>query len=587
MMILERRRFVWPASALFLLAGPLLLITGCKSLIAPANRSRSAKAPKVIVVEATYPGASAQVLAETVASLIEQQVNGADNLVQMLSRCTNDGKYTLLLRFKPDVDVLQTALGSAEAGDFTVFGQSGKLRVALAPSGRERLALVKHLKVRSGEGQMVPLASLVTLRETEGPQSIDRLDLRPAMQISANPARGVSLAQARWLCETLAQEVRKELQLSPEYALVWLQELPPPREIPGAAKAGAKPEVPEVVVRPPVVREITDYENFTGRAEAAESVEVHARVSGYIAESAFKEGAQVKKGDVLFRLDARTYKADLDQAVANLKLALAERTVQERAFARARKLLAASAISKEDFDLAVAELDRAKAKAVAMQATRDRAALFVDYTQIKSPITGRIGRRRVDPGNLVLADTTLLTTIVVLDPINVSFEMDERTLLHLTRLAQKKGTALAEANLPVLVGLADEKGYARKGVVKFVSNRVDATTGAVTARAVLANRDETIKPGMFVRVRLSIGSPRKALLVPDEAIRSDLGRKVVYVVDEQNRVISRRVAVGTLHDSLRVIEEGLTAEDRVVTDGHKRLRPGMKVRVAEDRKTGR
>jgi RND family efflux transporter MFP subunit len=179
----------------------------------------------------------------------------------------------------------------------------------------------------------------------------------------------------------------------------------------------------------------------------------------------------------------------------------------------------------------------------------------------------------------VNADTTPLTTIVTLDPMNVSFDMDERTLLRLTLLARKmKVKSLPEAKRPAFVGLADEQGFPRKGTLDFVDNQVNPTTGAAQARVVLANHDEAIKPGMFARVRLSVDSPHKALLVPDEAIRSDLGRKVLYVVDDENKVVSRRVVVGGLHDGLRAIEQGLRPDDRVIVDGSKKVRPGMTVR---------
>jgi multidrug efflux system membrane fusion protein len=418
----------------------------------------------------------------------------------------------------------------------------------------------------------------MTFREQEGPESIDRIDLRPAVHISGNPAPGVSLGQARWLCETLAEEVRKELHLSPEYALVWLQELPPAKELPGEAKGVAKPAVPEVAVSRPVERIISDYESFTGRTAAAVSVEIRPRVTGYITDALYKEGSNVKKGDVLFRLDPRPYKADLDQAEANLKLASAERAVQEATVTRARKLVPTGAMSKEEFDLALARLNVARAKVLAMEAARERAALLVAYTDITAPISGRVGRRLLDAGNLASADTTLLTTIVSLDPMAVLFDMDERTLLRLALLARKKVKSLPEMKLPVFVGLADEQGFPHEGTIDFVNNQVNPTTGTVKARVALANRDEMIKPGMFARVRLAVGSPHKALLVPDEAIRSDLGRKVLYVVDDENKVVSRHVVVGGLHDGLRVIEQGLRPDDRVIVDGSKRVRPGMTVR---------
>jgi RND family efflux transporter MFP subunit len=491
-------------------------------------------------------------------------------------------------------EVLQVALGSADAGEFTRFGQPWKLQVQLAPSDRGLIAGAKRLKIRTGDGRMIPLSSLMAFREVEGPESIDRIDLRPAVHISGNPASGVALGQARWLCETLAEEVRKELQLSPEYALVWLEELSPAKEIPGEVKGGAKPAVPEVAVSRPIERVVSDYESFTGRTAAALSVEIRPRVTGYIADALFKEGTDVKKGDILFRLDPRPYKVDLDQAQANLKLATAERALQEATVTRGRKLVPTGAMSKEELDLALARLNVARAKVLAMEAARERAALLVTYTDITAPISGRVGRRLLDAGNLASADTTLLTTIVSLDPMTVSFDMDERTLLRLRLLARKmEAKSLPEARLPAFVALADEQGFPHESIIDFVDNQVNPDTGVLKARVVFANRDETIKPGMFARVRLAVGSPHKALLVPDAAIHSDLGQKVLYVVDNDNKVVSRRVVVGGLHDGLRVVEQGLRPDDRVVVDGSKRVRPGMTVRPvkaelpAEGLKSGR
>jgi RND family efflux transporter MFP subunit len=475
---------------------------------------------------------------------------------------------------------LEAYLGPVVIADSKSFGRGWQVQLQVDTAAREMMDGIKRLKVRNTQGQMVSLANLVTLRQVKGPVNIDRLDFQPMAAITANRAPGVSLAEARWLCETLADDVRKGLGLGPEYSLVWMRELPPAKPVPGTWRTVAvDAPPPEVVVCLPVARAVTDYENFTGRIHAAATVELRARVTGYLEKALFKDGAQVKQGDLLFQIDPRPYQADLNLAYANLKQAEGERALQEKAVARLKKLITAGAVAKEEYDQALAALDKARATIAAMQAAAERARLTLDSTRVAAPITGRISRCQVDPGNLITADTTLLATIVSQDPMYVYFDMDETTLLRLMRLSREaKAKPRADGQTPALLALPDEDGFPRQGIVNFVDNRVNADTGTIQARAVFPNADGMLVPGLFARIRLPLGAPRQALLVPEEAVLVDQGVKLVYVVDDQNKVVFRRVQVGAAHDALRVIEEGLKPNERVITSGGKRLKPGMTVK---------
>jgi RND family efflux transporter MFP subunit len=475
---------------------------------------------------------------------------------------------------------LQAYLGSVDIADLNRMGRAGHIKVQVETPAREPLDGVKRLRVRNTQGQMVSLANLVTLREVKGMANVDRLDFRPMAAITANPAPGVSLAEARWLCETLADKVRKDLRLGSEYRLVWMRELPAAKAIAGVSKTVARETPPpEVAVAQPVARKVTDYETFTGRTDAVSTVEVRARVTGYLDKAVFREGAQVKQGDLLFEIDPRPYQADLNLGEANLKQAEAERALQEQTAARLKKLMAAGSIAKEEYDQGIAAVDKARATVAALQAAADKARLFLTWTKVVAPITGRISRRQLDPGNLVTADTTILATIVSQDPMYVYFDIDETTALRLWRFAREaKAKPPAEGETPAYMGLADEEGFPHRGIVNFMDNRVNADTGTIRARVIFANADGMLSPGLFARIRLALGAPRQALLVPEKAIRSDQGLKFVYVVDNEDKVEYRRVHLGAMHDGLRIIEEGLKPDERVVHSAATRVKPGMTVR---------
>lgn len=347
---------------------------------------------------------------------------------------------------------------------------------------------------------------------------------------------------------------------------------PPPAAVPP----------PKVTVATPVARNIVEWDEYTGRLEAIDSVEVRARVSGYLEAVKFTDGAMVKEGDVLFIIDPRPYAAELRRAEAELALAKARLELAQSRYERASRLVARNAISQEEADTRAAEARQAEASVEAAQAALDAARLNVEYTQVRAPVSGRVSRKLVTEGNLVNGGSgtqgTLLTTIVSLDPIYVYFEADERSYLKYVRLAQEgKRPSSRSTRNPVQIAFADEEGFPHEGYVDFVDNRLDEQTGTIAARAVLANPDLLLSPGLFARVRLVGSAPYDALLIPDEAVGTDQARKFVYVVDDQNIARDRRVILGPMIDGLRVVREGLSGTDRIIVAGMQRAKPDAPV----------
>jgi RND family efflux transporter MFP subunit len=343
---------------------------------------------------------------------------------------------------------------------------------------------------------------------------------------------------------------------------------------PAIAPTGA----PEVVVSQPVVKEIVDYEDFTGQTRALADVEVRARVTGYLEKVLFTEGAEVKKGDPLFVIDPRPYSALLHSAEGSLAQDRATLDLAKTEFARAEQLMPKNAIAGTDYDQAKNAVEVAKARIKSSEAAVETAKLNLDFCSIVAPIDGRISRQLIDPNNMVQADQTPLTTIVTIDPIYAYFDEDERTMLRVRRLIRDgKVKSIRDAKISVLLGLADEEGFPHEGVVNFVDNRVDLSTGTLRLRGVFPNPKRILSPGMFVRIRVPIGDPHPSLLISEQALGSDQGQKFVYVVNKQNEVSYRRVEVGMLQDGLRVIQKGLAAGERVVVSGLQRIRPGIKI----------
>ena len=369
----------------------------------------------------------------------------------------------------------------------------------------------------------------------------------------------------------------------------------------GCAKTQAKPADPkpdEVLVSMPTEDEVTDYEEFIGHTEAIFSVDVRARVNGYLDKVNFTDGDEVEKGADLFEIDARPYQATFDQTVASLEQGKARLTRTSADQRRAEALLKRNAIGLEEYDRIQGDFAEAKASIGAAKAMLDMAQLNLDWTKVMAPISGRLSRRLVDPGNLVNADQTLLTNIVSLDPMYAQFDIDERTMLRLRRLiAEGKIKSRQEAELPIFIGLSDEGDFPHKGKINFSDNKLDSSTGTLRIRGVIDNpKPRLLSPGLFIRVRLPVGTPHRSVLISEEAIGTDQGRKFVYVVKkgkvkakdkatgketehEGDLVSYRTVKVGSLNKGLRVVNEGLKPGERVVVSGLQRVRQGKEVTV--------
>ncbi len=353
---------------------------------------------------------------------------------------------------------------------------------------------------------------------------------------------------------------------------------------PAGSPEPAMPEAPAVSVAQVVVKEVTEWDEFTGHIEAVETVEIRPRVAGYIERLGFREGAEIEKGDVLFVIDQRAFKAELMRAEADLARAEARSQLARAQIARARRLVAKRVISEDQFDERLAADAQATADIRAARAALAVAELNLEYTEVRSPIAGRAGRAMVRPGNLVsggemIPDATLLTTVVSLDPVHVYFECDEASYLRYGALARSGARPSSrEAPNAVYVGLAGEDGFPHEGTMDFVDNRLDPETGTIRARAVLANRERHFTPGLFARVKL-LGSGRfSALLVDDKAILTDQDRKYVYALGSGNTAERRDVKLGRIVDGLRVVIEGLKAGDTIIVHGvQKVFFPGMPV----------
>jgi RND family efflux transporter MFP subunit len=352
----------------------------------------------------------------------------------------------------------------------------------------------------------------------------------------------------------------------------------------GCMRAPAQPPPPPptaVTVSYPIERQVADYVDFTGQTAAVKTVEVRARVWGYLQSVNFTEGAVVKKGDVLFQIDPRPYDALVKQAQAKVEQDKALLKHNEATLSRIEKLHLRGAASQEDLDKSLADRDGIKAAILADQADLRNKQLDLDFTRVDAPITGRVSRYEVTEGNVVQSGQnggTLLTTIVSVDPMYVYFDVDERTLLQVRRQIQTGEIKnVQETAFPILVGLADETNFPRQGLVNFMDNRVDPGTGTLRLRATIANPDAMLTPGLFVRCHLPLGVARRAIMVSEQALGSDQGEKFVYVVNDKDEVTSRPVKIGRLYDGLRVIESGLTKDDRVVVIGLQRVQAGTKV----------
>jgi multidrug efflux system membrane fusion protein len=344
-----------------------------------------------------------------------------------------------------------------------------------------------------------------------------------------------------------------------------------------AAEQKAAP-LPQVSVASVLSRKVTESDEFTGRFEAVERVEIRPRVSGYIASVNFTEGSEVTKGDVLFVIDPRPYEAERDRARAQLAQAHSQLVLAKSERDRATSLLTQHAISQEEFDTRTAGREQAEANVAAAQAALDAAALNLSFTRVSAPISGRISRALVTSGNLVGSGQTLLTTLVSLDPIYVSFDGDEQEYLKYTKHARTShGGGPPDAASVVKVGLADEGGYPHQGVMVFVDNALDPATGTIRSRARLDNHERLFTPGLFARVQLLGSASHDAVLINDSAVGTDQTVRYVLVVASGNKIEYRPVQLGPVIDGLRVVQSGLAPGETIVVNGLQRVRPGAQI----------
>jgi len=351
----------------------------------------------------------------------------------------------------------------------------------------------------------------------------------------------------------------------------------------GGAAGGGGPPPPRVTVATVAAREITQWDEFTGRVAAVETVDLTPRVGGYIEKISFKEGQEVKEGDVLFIIDARSYKAEFERAEAEVARGRSRVALAESELKRAKSLADSKAISTEEYDQRESAVAQAISELHVSQAALSIARLNLGFTQVRAPISGRAGRALVTTGNLAKADTTVLTSLVSLDPVYVYFEGDEQAYLRYNQMARAGGRKSSrDARNPVRVGLADEKGYPHEGVVDFLDNKVDPLTGTIRARAVLPNGDRVFTPGLFARVQLLGSLKFNALLIDDKSVITDQDRKYVYVVDQDNKAQRKDIVLGRTTDDMRIVESGLTPGDRVIVAGMQKVfAPGMPVQPVE------
>ncbi|MFO1070065.1 MAG: efflux RND transporter periplasmic adaptor subunit [Geminicoccaceae bacterium] len=354
-----------------------------------------------------------------------------------------------------------------------------------------------------------------------------------------------------------------------------------------APTAAAPPPPPEVTVATPLVKQVQEWDEYTGRFEAVELVDLRARVSGYLDSIHFKDGEMVQKGQLMFTIDPRPYQIAIEQAQGAVAKAEALATLAGLEADRAAKLVGNSVVSRATYDQRQQEKESADADVAEAKARLDKAKLDLTFTQIIAPVEGRTSNRRVDVGNLVMGDldgATPLTTIVSLDPIYFVFDASEADYLRYQQLARDgERQSSRDAPNPVYVRLTDEEGWPHKGHMDFVDNVVDRSTGTIRGRAVFDNADQQLTPGVFGRLRIVGSGLYDAVMIPDEAIMADQSDKIVYVVGDDGTVAVRKLQLGPIIDGLRVVRSGLEGKERVIINGLLRARPGGKVTAKEGR----
>ncbi|HCT5172898.1 TPA: efflux RND transporter periplasmic adaptor subunit [Enterobacter cloacae] len=343
----------------------------------------------------------------------------------------------------------------------------------------------------------------------------------------------------------------------------------------------AAPQAPTVSAADVVVKSISQWDSFNGRIEAVESVQLRPRVSGYIDKVNYTDGQEVKKGQVLFTIDDRTYRATLEQAQAALARAKTQASLAQSEANRTDKLVNTHLVSREEWEQRRAAAVQAQADIRAAQAAVDAAQLNLDFTKVTAPIDGRASRALITSGNLVTAgdSASVLTTLVSQKTVYVYFDVDESTYLHYQKLALSgQGAASNHQALPVEIGLVGEDGYPHQGKVEFLDNQLTPSTGTIRMRALLDNTQRQFTPGLFARVRLPGSAEFQATLIDDKAVLTDQDRKYVYVVDKESKAQRRDITPGRLADGLRIVQQGLKPGDKVIVDGlQKVFMPGMPV----------
>lgn len=356
----------------------------------------------------------------------------------------------------------------------------------------------------------------------------------------------------------------------------------------GNGDAQGEPPKPTVTVATPLKERITEWQVFTGRLDSVSDVEIRARVSGYLEKVHFKDGEIVQKGDLLFTIDQRPFRAEVARAEASVAQSEAALRLAESNLVRAQQLIEANAISRQDFDLRQSEAEQAAANVQAARAQLTQAELDLSYTEIHAPIQGVAGAHEVTEGNLIsggAVGSTLLTTIVPHRPIYAYFEIDEASALaNVRRVMAGKMPGRGEANggMPIEMQLRDETGFPHRGVFDFVDNRLDRETATLRARARFENEDRFLTPGLFVRVRMQVSDEYEAILIPDQAVGTLQSKSYVWVIGEDGIAERQTIRTGPLHEGMRIVREGLDGSERVAIAGLQMIRPGSPVNVEEE-----
>ncbi|HVV98411.1 MAG TPA: efflux RND transporter periplasmic adaptor subunit [Rhodanobacteraceae bacterium] len=334
------------------------------------------------------------------------------------------------------------------------------------------------------------------------------------------------------------------------------------------------PPAPEVTVATVIAKQLRDFEEFTGRLEAVDSVEIRPRVSGFIDSVQFTEGARVRKGQLLFRIDPRPFQAEVNRLTAELRRARSQAALAESNHSRGERLISQKLISQQDFDQLATTASTANDEIGSAQAALEAARLNLEFTEVRSPIDGRVSRALITAGNLV-SNTSVLTTVVSDDPVYAYFDADEQTYL---KFAPHGGDEAQEARDSVYMGLVDEDGYPHAGRLDFVDNQVDPESGTIRGRAVFDNKEGRFTPGLFARIKLVSGNVRDTILIDERAVGTDLGKKFVLALKPDNTLEYRPVTLGAAVDGLRVVSNGLSANDVVVINGLQHVKPGIAVK---------